>query len=448
MIETKKLSRILFGLFVVFSLTTPSWRYGPFSWWPIWRQEQFSGGPVEFGVLNLLPLLTLISWALHKRDSPLGWGSKAVSVPLAMFSVWALLRLWSAPGRFLFVYGGGLLLAWFTYLFVVNHRLSLRTILAIIIIAQATVGILQFLVQGDLGLTLFGELPLNPTFSGISVIHARDLPWLRAYGLTAHPNLYGALLALCMAIMLTEGDGETAAKGSGLDRWPVLLIGASGLFVSFSRAAWLGTAVGLGTWFSVRWWHGWRPSRKSYPWLLVFTLALIIAVAMYGDLAGNRFTNLQDPLEARSINQRLSDAQIALKLGKRAPGLGVGFGRYVDVAATVSEDAQRVHNVFLLAFAELGLPGLALVIWLFVGPVGALFALYRRGHSLVALRGMAPWLVVIVVNQLDTTLWLGGNWQTAILFALAAGHVSRTIAQSAGSEPRPLVSEATAHSAR
>jgi O-antigen ligase len=339
----------------------------------------------------------------------------------------------------LFVYGGGLLLAWFTYLFVVNHLQSLRTTLAIVIVAQATVGILQFLVQGDLGLLLLGELPLNPAFSGISVIHARNLPWLRAYGLMAHPNLYGALLALCMAIMLTEDDSEVTAKDAGSRHWPVVAIGMSGLFVSFSRAAWLGTVVGLGTWFSVRWRHGWRPSWKGYIWLFILTLTLTIALVMYGDLAGNRFVNLQDPLEARSINQRLSDARIALQLGLQEPVVGVGFGRYVDVAVGVSADAQRVHNVFLLVFAELGLPGLVLVIWLFFGPARALIDVYRRGSSLVAVRGMAPWLVVIVVNQLDTTLWLGGNWQTAILFALAAGHVSRTLSQPAGSESRPPV---------
>lgn len=440
----KKLSRISFATFVILSLTTPSWRYGPFSWWPIWRQEQFSGGPVQIGLLNLLPLLVLVSWALQKRGSALNWGSTAIRVPFALFSVWALARLWAAPERFLFVYGGGLLLAWFTYLFVVNDPGPLRTTLTVVIFIQAIVGILQFMGQGDLGLAPLGELPLNPEFSGVSVIRARDLPWLRAYGLTAHPNLYGALLALCMAIVLTAGDSMCDAEDTGTGRWLVILIGVIGLFFSFSRAAWLGTLFGLGTWFFVRWRHGSWPSRKSYVWLIILTLAVIVALVMYGDLASNRFTNLQDPLEARSIHQRISDARIALRLSLRDPMMGVGFGRYVDVAVGYSDDAQRVHNVFLLAFAELGVPGLVVVFWLFLGPAKALIDLYRRGSPLAAASGLAPWLVVITVNQLDTTLWLGGNWQTAILFALAAGQVSRTVSKSAGSKALSTDSEATA----
>ena len=38
---------------------------------------------------------------------------------------------------------------------------------------------------------------------------------------------------------------------------------------------------------------------------------------------------------------------------------------------------------------------------------------------------------MLVVNTFDTTLWLSGNWQTAILFALLAARVvaSRSVDQ-------------------
>ena len=36
---------------------------------------------------------------------------------------------------------------------------------------------------------------------------------------------------------------------------------------------------------------------------------------------------------------------------------------------------------------------------------------------------ISPWVAMLVVNTFDTTLWLSGNWQTAILFALLAANI-------------------------
>ena len=437
---------ILFGLFIVLSLTTPSWRYGTFTWWPIWSFDHLAGGPVQIGILNTVPLLLLISWIIvQKRHGTWSWGHPAITLPLLFFSLWALVRLVGAPFRLWFIYGGDFVLVWLTYLYYANHRPPLRPILATVILMQGIIGCLQFLLQGDLGLTALGELPLNPAFAGVTVLRARGEPWLRAYGLTAHPNLYGALLGMCLLLLIVYRPGTLRQKLPYL--LPVLALGLAGLFFSFSRTAWLGAGLGLAVWFIVarRGGSGGRP--KSYLWLLFPAILLTLALVTYGDLVTSRFANLDEPLEARSISQRLYDADLALQLARSSPWLGVGLGRNVDAALLLGEDAQRVHNVLLLAAAELGVPGLLLVLCLLLAPVWAYWRLYRRACYARAAAGLAPWLMLLVVNQLDTTLWLTGNWQTAILFGLAAGNAAYQLQTAINERPQLPEAAAAVHNA-
>ena len=67
--------------------------------------------------------------------------------------------------------------------------------------------------------------------------------WIRAYGLTAHPNILGGVLAFGLLVI-------ASAQGHG--RWTRLIrmatfgLGVAALFLTFSRAAWIAFAVGLG----------------------------------------------------------------------------------------------------------------------------------------------------------------------------------------------------------
>ncbi len=429
------LTHLLFGLLIVTSLTTPSWRYGPFSWWPLWTFEELAGGPVQLGALNLLPVLFVLSWvALQTKRRTWRWGASSITYPLFLFSLWALFRLEGAPVRLLFIYAGDLAFVWLIYLYYVNLRPPLVPILATVIVVQSTVGCLQFLLQRDLGLTLMGELPLNPAFEGVTVLSARGEPWLRAYGLTAHPNLLGALLALSLMLLLSSDRKRLCAKQGYV--LPVFALGLAGLFFSFSRSAWLGCALGLVAWLIIKRHRFALAGRRALWWLIPGGLLLALVFLVYGDLVLSRVVNLQQPVEARSITQRLYDAQLALQLTRQDPWLGVGLGRNMEAASQIGADAERVHNVLLLASAELGLPGLALVLILLLAPTWALWKLYRQGDYARAAAGVSPWLVVLVVNQFDTTLWLTGNWQTAILFGLAAGNTAYQLMRPANDPSR------------
>ncbi|MFW5940883.1 MAG: O-antigen ligase family protein [Chloroflexota bacterium] len=413
-----------FNLFVAVSLCTPSWRYGPFSWWPLWTFEELAGGPMGLGLLNVLPLLVVLGWLAARRRQKWFLGRFVATVPLAVLTIWGVLRIDWANLRLAFIYVGAFGLAWFVYLYVLNEAPPLAPALVAVLIVQGIVATGQFALQRDLGLVFMGELPLNPLFEGVTVLDARGQPWLRAYGLTAHPNLLGAMVAALLLFLLPY-----LLRARGMRRALFLIAATAGLlalFFSFSRAAWLGFAVGLTVWFWLyrhplqhREWTARRAARYLLPLLLVIFLLLA-----YQDLVLSRFIDLDRPLEARSIEQRLADAERALRLFAEQPLLGAGLGYFVDAASAYDAEASRVHNVPLLAAAELGVVGLLAVLALLIGPLlEPAYRLWRgqaEGHSarVTLAQWLGPWLLMVLVNQLDTTLWLTGNWQTAILFGL------------------------------
>lgn len=213
-----RLTQIGFGLLLVLSLGAAPWGDGPFRWWPLAR------GTFAPGALTLLAPLVAAGWLLPyaldgDRRAGWRWGPRAVTLPLLGLTVWGLLRLgWRTPEAAA-LFGGGLLVAWLVYLFVLNERPSLALPLAVVVVVQAGVALVQFGLQRDLGLTWLGELPLVPLREGISVLQARGQPWLRAYGLTDHPNYLGALLAALLLVLL-----PAYGRSHGCRRWAWTLV--------------------------------------------------------------------------------------------------------------------------------------------------------------------------------------------------------------------------------
>lgn len=421
-----------FSLFVLLSLITPSWRYGPFAWLPLIELVELAGAPMALGVFNLLPLLILLGWGgLRLAEGRLHgqWGRLSITLPFLGITLLGFLRLHTLSPRHIFIQAGGLGIAWLVYLMVVSERPSLSFTFSLIVMIQSGTGLAQFFLQRDLGLTLMGELPLNPAFSGVTVLFARETRWLRAYGLTAHPNLLGALLVVMLLFLLVA-----YGRSRGSRQWRlgfVLAVGYLGLFVSFSRSAWLGFAVGVGIWNFINARNardermaGNEKNISAFSALsavkqLLPTLPLLIMLLLYGDLVLSRVVGLETAVEARSLDERVADSQLALHLIAVHPWTGVGMGNYTDAAQVLEPSAQRVHNVPLLIAAELGLPGLFLWLILVLAP---LVMAFRFRPFLPVQIGI--WLAMLLMSQFDTMLWVSSNWQTAVLFALIASSMT------------------------
>ncbi|MCI0393318.1 MAG: O-antigen ligase family protein [Chloroflexi bacterium] len=431
----QRLAALSLAGLVFFTLVTPSWRYGPFAWLPLWRFAELAGGPVELGILNFLPVLLVAAWLagrwLNSRwqvreQDRWQWGLSDLTLPFLGLTILGVVSLIPATARLQFIHVGGLALAWLVYLYVANEAPDLTLPLAAAAVVQGAVAVAQFLTQKDLGLAWLGELPLNPLLEGNSVIWARDHPWLRAYGLTAHPNFLGAILATLLLFFLPALRRASGWRQTGL----LLATSAAflGLVTSFSRSAGLAFLVGALTWLYL----DFRPSPRNWsvrqltarlrrPWLLLPLFLAAGFLLLYGDLISNRLFVLDTPTEAQSISQREKDYHLALEIIARHPWFGVGLGNYTDHARMLVPDAARVHNVALLVTAELGFPGLFFLLWLTLGPLVS-----KNKRAL----GWPPWLAMLVIGLFDTTLWLTGNWQTAILFGLLAANWTTAVVRN------------------
>ncbi len=278
----QSLVQVLFAIFLVLSLATLSshWRIGPFTWLPVLRLPELIPTllrrtvdliPMSIGSLTMVAVVVALSWSVLRlselrqpeRRRRWQWGWPHFTGPLlgltlmsiASLALPALLgqTLAGAPS------GAGLLrrnailqllmlgVVWFVYLFIVNERPKLTWPLALIVLIQGGVGVAQFILQHDLGLTALGELALDPEVRGVSVLMTdAGQRWLRAYGLTAHPNWMATLLTLLMLLLLLDLQQYRGLRRALL--FGVFGVGVLGLLASVSRAAWLAFGVGLAVW--------------------------------------------------------------------------------------------------------------------------------------------------------------------------------------------------------
>ena len=183
--------------------------------------------------------------------------------------------------------------------------------------------------------------------------------FLRAYGTLPHPNILGGfaltfLLGPVGFFMRKESPNSLALF--------LLIPGVSLLALTFSRSAWLALIV-----FSlVLVWKWTYFDRKRLAILLVIIgLSFILTLFPYRELVQARTINTTSHAEEFSfIGRAWLNGEARRFIGEYAL-TGVGIGSFVIELARQSGEGyviEPAHNIFLMAGAELGLPGLLLVI--------------------------------------------------------------------------------------
>jgi O-antigen ligase len=233
-------------------------------------------------------------------------------------------------------------------------------------------------------------------------------PLKRIPGLLGHPNETAAFLAMYA---------------------PIAFAIALGLFRGLPRLA-LIAAVGLGGYALI--FTESRGAMIAYPLGLVLTLALmrrttLAAITAAGIMAAwmmpeilpervaTRFEStvveetanvLEDAVET-SAAQRIRNWKAALTAIASQP-LGVGLGQFKNViGAYGGVSGLDAHNVFLLVGVELGLPGLALVVTLFVAMMTSAWRARRAEDAFtqtMASAVLATIAAAVVVNLFGSRL--------------------------------------------
>jgi hypothetical protein len=252
------------------------------------------------------------------------------------------------------------------------YAAALAVALAAHVDASAAVNVLQR-----------AQIVLVPLIVGAVVLRKADLR--RALG------LYVVVTAAMAVVYVATYDGDVGygnqknaagnfmsiailiAIGSdalGRVRFPLIIPLAIGLFVTGSRGAILGLAVGLALLPLVR---SGGHRRRTFAALLPVVACLALVYGLLPDDARNRISTVN---ANGDLNAGLDSAQYtialrgvyrtdAIKVIRRHPLLGVGIGQYLAGDVTRGTLTNDPHDVWLLDTAEGGLPlGVALSVLL------------------------------------------------------------------------------------
>lgn len=302
---------------------------------------------------------------------------------------------------------------------------SISRVTTILIIGLAWNSVLtglQVAQQGSVGLQFFGEFNLNPLRSGVVVVQAGGIRWLRPYGLLPHPNILAGFLVISLSV-------HTAWLTSQPRRLQLILgtiifvLGLWSLLLTFSRAAWMSYAAGLCVLFVSIWLCGRRCFAQRIRFIGILGLCAVLGglfLLQYQPFLAARTGLSEESIELRSISDRAVYNQIAFEAIQDSPLLGVGIGNFPWYAAGYLRKTdfdlrgQPVHNIFLSACSELGLVGLVLLLVNLSAGLWAAFRLMSSASTHILRVGFASAVVALmIIGLLDHYPWTLIQFQVA-----------------------------------
>lgn len=436
------ISRSAFSILVILLCLTPTLKDGLFPHISL-ASVDISGKSIPIGIEFLLSILILggylVRWVFSIQRPQWHWGQWTTTVPVLGFGFVAIIRSWPVhePSVAL-VSVSSIVIFWAVYFFVLQlvPRRWILNILSIILVVQGLFGLVQFLIQRSMNLPFTCELSLDPNVRGISVIEAADRRWLRAYGLTPHPNFLGGYLGICLLLCM----GSLIHNPRKMWLWLGVGVGGCAFFFSFSRSAWLGLVLSLIYFVLVlRPWMHIRSdiSRIRLRLFAAFFISVMIVGALstiYWDLLVSRIFRIGQTLEANSIQERIRDAGQAWMLIRHSPLRGVGTGYYVQAlwawANTTGREFpafQPVHNIPLLVTAEMGITGVIFWLWLILAPPIRFIYFHRQDSEPLTAAWVSSFLLLFVVSLLDNYLYLPKVWWSSVYLGLLLSGWERSI---------------------
>ncbi len=304
-------------------------------------------------------------------------------------------------------------------------RPLLIAVLIVSLLWNSLLGGAQVALQHAVGLQSLGEFPISVDWQGVSVVEADGLRWLRPYGLLPHPNPFAGVLTLgllaCSVWILSRRRWQwIAGTLSGL-------LGLWVLGLSFSRAAWLGTAAGAAAILVLAWRGHLRLSRRR---LVISALAFLgcglLFLTLYRPFLLARSGVGAESIEQRSVSDRLVYLDFAMRAIRENPVLGVGAGNFPWKASyyLMFTDfdllGDNVHNIYLSAWAELGIVGLALYLAALASGIWAALRLLWRQPEPARLAFFGGVIALLLIGLADHYPYTLLQFQAALWGLLAA----------------------------
>jgi len=272
---------------------------------------------------------------------------------------------------------------------------------------HVVVGITQALTQAPIGLP--AEMALGLKQPGVAGIKLTSGWWLRAYGLTFHPNVLGGFLG----IGLIAGLPLVKQLRWRFVWWLMML----GLLISFSRSAWLAVALFLPL-VAVWLWLNHEILRKPLQWtfgVAVLTGLLAGVIFLAPILARFKIHELRS--EETSLSGRSELIAVAFEVISARPITGIGAGNtpLVVQAAHVDDASHAIHNLPLLFAAEIGVLGGFLWLGLWLSPALTIKEkAFKEDTWAVALVG--AWSALGFIGLWDSYPWALNEGRLLMMF--------------------------------
>jgi O-antigen ligase len=284
-------------------------------------------------IADIFLLATLVLWAISFLFSPrkMTPGPRHVWIPLAGLTAAGWISIIASLNPLLSLYHSIRLMALFAfYLFVVNEIHSVNWIIVPVGLqaaGEAVVAIAQFIAQRSVDLQRFGELVLNPAWTGVSVVVANGVRLLRAYGLSDHPNILGGCLAFASLILLAAYFHQPTRSMALIFLLPAL----PALLVTFSRSAWLAFLAGAAFIVFPEMIYRGRKTIRYLSWLalagIVLLAPFILAYARFFGVRLGANNSFNTPtVEQQSLGERVLLMNYAAPIFLQHPLTGVGLG--------------------------------------------------------------------------------------------------------------------------
>jgi O-antigen ligase len=349
---------------------------------------------------DLVILALLLVWWRRKREK-LKFPPEIIHWPLLFFLIWTTASvLWAEDKITALMIAGRWWLFWGWFMYLINEVKSLMTMIwpvALGALLQAGIGVVQYIANSSLGLQFFGEPILIPSQGGVPVVQLGEVRQIRANGLMPHANMLGGFLAAVLPFLVY---GLTQLKKGAEKNWLFIVVGISSvaLALSFSRAAWLGFVPALMILI-------WNTGLKKYWKVLIASGGIFIATLFTQYSAFVHRVLVDDSLEAKSIMERFDGWNYWQLVVERAPVWGVGIGNYIQELIHIEPGQsgwwyQPIHNIYLLIIGELGLVGVAFLIWLLVGVIRLVWNKWQKKKSELSLV-VGPLLAFLVIGLFD-----------------------------------------------
>lgn len=211
-------------------------------------------------------------------------------------------------------------------------------------------------------------LALYQTASGTGFAEAGRSTYLRAFGPDVHPVSFGLQLVVALVGLEIARLRGGARLGAGMIA--LYLLGGAALYLSFARTAWV--ALLLVVLLMV--WSRSRPALRVtlLPPVAGAGVLLALASGRFNDLASLSFFLDHYDFSASTYDFRYVDNSLSWRIANWAMGLRLALeqpltGHGPAQAVAVSAFGLQMHNLFLEALVELGVPGLIAVVLVVTG---------------------------------------------------------------------------------